>query len=361
MKERNSNLELLRILSIFMIIVIHANMYSTSFCVGGLWKFNNGMVNGICNIGVTCFILISGYFGIRFNLRKIIKLECMAISLSLLQLLASIFLFPGHMQGPDLLEEAVKACFPFITRKYWFYSCYICLCFFSPYLNRFVLNLSQKAFEKLLGLLLLFFSILPTFFYFEIIPDNGKGLVQMIMIYLLGRYLSLKLVNDTERVEREVLPNLCIMEKVRNLSSIKLFLLLGLLWIINGISHEFPLQIGNVYHHLCKDNSITNIVMAVLLFLLFNRMKLKSRGINWISSYVFSVFILNAYIVEAVMPVLGDQNMIGRFGNEAYAVLGVSELSIFIVCLLMGILRNWILGSVDEKIADLCERFSKKG
>lgn len=77
---RNSNHELLRILAMYMIVFIHANMYLGYFYNGRAYSFYNGFVNGICNIGVSCFILISGYYGIRFSFRKLIKMECMMIS-----------------------------------------------------------------------------------------------------------------------------------------------------------------------------------------------------------------------------------------------------------------------------------------
>lgn len=60
---RNSNHELLRMIAMYMIIFIHANMYLNYFCSGSVRTICNGLVNGICNIGVSCFILISGYYG----------------------------------------------------------------------------------------------------------------------------------------------------------------------------------------------------------------------------------------------------------------------------------------------------------
>ena len=59
-KQRDSNLEILRLLSMYMIVCIHANMFLGNFVSGRMWTFFNGLVNGICNTGVTCFILISG-------------------------------------------------------------------------------------------------------------------------------------------------------------------------------------------------------------------------------------------------------------------------------------------------------------
>lgn len=60
----------------------------------------------------------------------------------------------------------------------------------------------------------------------------------MIMVYMMGRYI--RLYQDVKLPKKSIL----------------IFLLL---WIINGISHEFSIQIGGIYYHLCKDNSITNL------------------------------------------------------------------------------------------------------
>lgn len=186
-KTRNSNHELLRIIAMYMIVFIHANMYLGDFCTGVAWRCFNGLVNGICNIGVSCFILISGYYGVKFSVQKLVKMECMMISYSLLETAILCLALPEQMQGAALLEQLVKSFLPFITRKYWFYSCYVCLLFLSGYIQKFMEYLEQKELKRLLLLLIGLFSVLPALFYFELIPDNGKGLVQMIMVYMIGR------------------------------------------------------------------------------------------------------------------------------------------------------------------------------
>ncbi|MDE5931219.1 MAG: hypothetical protein K2H40_01875, partial [Lachnospiraceae bacterium] len=96
---RNPNHELLRLLAMYMIVLIHANMYLRAFCDGYLWTFFNGMVNGICNIGVSCFILISGYYGVKFGVRKFVKMECMMITYSLLETAVLYLVMPDGLQG----------------------------------------------------------------------------------------------------------------------------------------------------------------------------------------------------------------------------------------------------------------------
>lgn len=331
---RNSSLELLRILAIFMIVLIHANMYLFRFAFGRSAVFFNGMVNGICNIGVTCFILISGYYGMKPDLGKFVRMECMMITYSLAETILLCIVTPQQMQGAALLEQAVKSFLPFITRKYWFYSCYVCLLFLSGYIQRFIEQLSKQEFQRLLCLLLVLFSVLPTLFYFELIPDNGKGLVQMIMVYMIGRYI---------RMYRDV--------KI----TAKALILFMFFWVINGVSHEIPIQIGGIYHHLCKDNSITNLIMAVILFYLFKEFRFRSAFINRAAGNVFAVFALNNALVSVVMTLLFDTGFRGAEGILGVLMLLGVVTAILTGCLLVGEVRRLLLDRCDRYLGNLAD------
>lgn len=328
--KRNSNFELLRLISMYMIVFIHANMYLPYFCQGRVRFFFNGLANGICNIGVTCFILISGYFGLQFSLKKLWKMECMMISFSLLETFILYILMPQEMQGTVLLEQLIKSCFPVITRKYWFYSCYICLFCLSTYINKFIDWLKKEEFGRLLGILLLFFSVFPSVFYFEIIPDNGKGLFQMIIIYMLGRYLR--------------------KYEIRSLSKGWAITLFCVLWLVNGISHEIPISLGGIYHHLCKDNSITNIIMAIIIFNLVSKWTFQSDMINKLAKYVFAVFALNNSLVSAVMHLLKQREVLQPSGGMGAIALMALVMGIMIFCILIGALREILIGKIENKI-----------
>ena len=338
MKIRKSNLEALRIIAMYMIVFIHANMYLSTFCAGKVMTFFNGLVNGICNIGVTCFILISGYYGVHFNLKKLVKMECMMISYSLLETLLIYIIMPEQLQGAALLEQIVKSILPFISRKYWFYSCYVCLILLSGYIQKLIEVVSQKEMKKLLLLLLLLFSVLPTVFYFELIPDNGKGLVQMIMVYMIGRYIH------------------CYRDQRLSWKAGVLFVLL---WMVNGISHEFPIHIGGIYHHLCKDNSITNLVMAIILFYIFKNLNFQSRVINWLAKNIFAVFALNNTLVACVMKLL-QENKFVEAGGGGFLLLAGIVLAVLGICLVTGGIRELLFGRLDVKISNMIENIVEK-
>ncbi len=136
---RKSNFELLRLFCIFGIVVMHAmGNIDTSLSV---WNTESHIfVNALFNTGVTCFILISGYFGIKFRLEKLIEMDFMVI----------FYTVAGVAVRGDLkAKELILACFPIITRHYWFISCYFALCFLAPLLNALAEKIKKDAEQKL--------------------------------------------------------------------------------------------------------------------------------------------------------------------------------------------------------------------
>lgn len=339
-KKRNANHELLRILAIYMITFIHANMHLGDFCTGKYWIFFNGFINGTCNIGVTCFILISGYYGIKFDIKKLIKMECMMITYSLIETVFLCTFVPEFRENAVLFEQVIKSFIPVISRKYWFYSCYVCLFCLSGFIQKMIDGFDRQEFKRLLFLLIGLFSVLPTLFYFEIIPDNGKGLVQMVMVYLVGRYI---------RMYHNV--------SIPNGKAILLFIVL---WGINGISHEFPIRIGGICHHLCKDNSITNILMAIILFYLFKEIQINSVLINKVATYVFAVFAMNNALVTVVMKWWKEQGIQPYGGIGGFFVLSGLVFGILLICFAIGIIREILFGKVERKLSEMGEYYYKK-
>ena len=137
-KERNSNHELLRLIAMLMIVTIHANPFIHMFIHSDLKYVISPLNNGICNIGVTLFVLISGYYGIKTDLKKIVSLECKMITFSLVEFALIMMFLRDSMTKADIAEQLIKSLFPFVTRKYWFYSSYVCLLIFGTLIQNMI-------------------------------------------------------------------------------------------------------------------------------------------------------------------------------------------------------------------------------
>lgn len=274
-KQRMSNFELLRIFSMFCIVLMHSSV--DVFAHGGS-QFNLYLcvaVNSVCNIGVTCFILISGYFAIQFVPEKLMALELKIIFFSVL----SMFLL-ASIRGNFGIKTAILSFFPIVTRKYWFISCYFALVLLSPFLNKASEALTKRNFQRLLLIMLVIFSVCPTVFRYELMQDSGKGLANMITAYLLGRYLQLHA------------------EKIKQWTVTKLAVAAASILLV-----EFALNCAETHRirsgtgvsvPFARDCSFFIIALAVLVFLLFCRLKFTSIVINLIAKSAFTMYLMDA-------------------------------------------------------------------
>lgn len=185
--KRQSNFELLRIVAILMIVSMHLMgemMQTRSFVNRELIIF----FNAAFNVSTSLFILISGYFGLHFKTEKLIHLWILTLSYSVLVLILNVFVLKTEPLGGKLL---IHSLFPVFTKSKWFITCYIILYILSPYINKGIESLSQKQFVRVLMILIIFFYIAPTILFLQIMNDSGKGIINMLTVYLIGRYLAM--------------------------------------------------------------------------------------------------------------------------------------------------------------------------
>lgn len=158
----------------------------------------------------------------------------------------------------------------------------------------------------------------------------------MIIVYMLGRYLQ-------KYGSKILVKRKCII------------LFCGL-WLVNGISHEFPIRVGGIYHHLCKDNSITNIVMAVILFGLLREWKIQSGIVNKFSKIIFAVFALNNSMVSVIMYLVINSGKLQAGGVLGFILLILVVGGVMLGCILIGGIREVLFGKIDNFIVSRISR-----
>ncbi len=314
--ERNSAIELLRLLCIFGILMMHV-FGDLQTPLSTLNTAAHVLVNSLFNTGVTCFILISGYFGIRFSIEKLVRLDLMVIFFSVLGTLAT---------EEFAVKALVKAAFPVLTRQYWFITCYFALCILAPFLNRAAEKMTKEWFGKLLFALLFLFSAVPTFGFYDIMQDAGKGLVHFVMIYLLGRYLALY-ENHSRKTSR---------------------LLLGLLLCVGFIfAADLALTVRGhaVYNTFSRDCSLFIVLASVLLFFLFWQMRFHSAFVNHIAGDVLAVYVLDRFI----RAILNDFVNPGAYAaHPALLFLAAGYvLAVMAIAILLNELRKFTIGRLE--------------
>lgn len=345
-KKRDSNFELLRILCIFGIIYMH----SFGDMLGEVKGFNLVAAvfeNALFNTGVSCFVLISGYYGLKFKAENLIKLDMVVIFYSVLG--TAVQFWSGEKVA---LLDWIRSFFPVISRGYWFISCYFCMVILSPYINLIPEKMKKKEFEKFLFVCLVIFSIIPTIFFISdnIMSDAGKGLVNMILMYLIGRYIR---IYKDEHIGRGKL------------------LLLTIVSVSITFSLNMVLSIARgVYTgDFARDCSATVIISSILIFLFFKEWSFHSNIINFLAQHVIA-----AYVFETTV-----RNILNRYFDlsnyvDCWYLFGVTAgyvLVVLFTCFIINIFRRCMFGRVEsllsrliiclsEEIKEKCEKWLKR-
>lgn len=339
--KRQSNIELLRLVAMFMILLLHANYMSFGPVAGMSIDANPGTsflriaLEQMCIVGVNVYVLISGWFGIVPKKRRIVGLVLQVLTYSVLMLFVGL-VFMSHLNFDYSLRDILV-----IGKPYWFVVSYFLLYILSPVLNAFVENATRTVFR----------NVLLAFFCFEFIYgwkyctadfDEGYSTMSFVGLYLLARYLRLhggKLVMQSKKVY---------------FGGYMLVTLLVTLWLMMKAS----------MHKECVDLSYTHydcpfvVLSAVFFFLGFTRLSIESQKINYLSTSALAVYLVHCN------PVLWNWYLTSvhdiyfnfpHFGGLLLVLLFIA--AVFFVSLYVDKLR--IKFTNIDKICELLERKHK--
>lgn len=282
-KVRSSNFELLRILSMCMIIGAHYVYY------GGLLSEGTVLNQVLASflriggkLGVTIFVLIGAYFlsAEEFKLERIIKLFFETAFYSvLIYLIGTLW----GVQGNWLTY--IHVVFSPIYNGYWFVTAYMGMLLFSPILNLFLRECKQGKLGSYLIVLFLILSCVS--FVFIDSKLFYSDVLWFCFLYLIAGYIRISGV----KVRHHTLVLIFILSvMVMWLSSLLLS------WLNTQVNSEF------VNNHVFMAMDISSPFMlaaGVSLFLVFKDVDIGCRKwINKIAGSTFACYLIhdNEYV-----------------------------------------------------------------
>ena len=280
---RNSSIELLRIISMVM-IMFHHFAYKGNFewnyneiTIPHLW-YNFILMGG--KVGVNIFVLISGFFLIEnterlFQPKKLLKFWGQVVFYSITTYFLSIVLQINNFD----IKQIIKICFPITYPGWWFASTYFMLYLIHPFLNKLLHDLNKNVYQYLILLLVLCWSIIPTLTT-QLFESNS--LLWFITLYAIAGYA--KIYGFNERLK----------------SKHYFFLFLIVLVCSYLISVSF-LVLGTKRNELAVHaidffgmERFPILLMALFLFMTFAKLKIKyNKWINVIASATFGVYLIH--------------------------------------------------------------------
>lgn len=358
-KVRESNFELMRIISMFFIVIYHMLVVSG----GQLINHTSGFTQMFCEllslmiiVHVNSFVLISGYFQYnrKTSFKKVSNLIGMALFYSII--IALIFDITG-LTNIDFLGF-VKVFSPLEFPNLWFLVMYIALYLLAPYINILIEKLNQKEHRKLLILSFVMFSVIPTITYQNTFRNDGFTLIHFIFLYILGAYLKKYPISENIHFK-----NYSRKKKLVIFSS--LFIFFG---IVNYLFFFFSKSVlemhpGTFITYVCnaiKDTSYLYsnplvVIGSVCYFLIFENFNFKSKIINYISNSVFAIYIIteNPYILYRLYYWIGINTKKGIIfeGFDIVIKMFIWSLIIFVACITIECIRKEIIKLIKKIIS----------
>ena len=370
-RGRQANFELLRVLSMYMVILLHyisrtGSLAGTQLEMTGV-RLAGGFLESFCIVAVNVYVLISGYFLCKSNFKvsRLLQLLAQILFYSLLipVILGIAGIRPDTPGGASGAWELSGYLFPISTEHYWFATAYVYMYLFTPLLGAALRHFTEKQLRYVLLSVLFFFCFLKSVFPVQFVMDKaGYDVFWFLCLYLTGAYIRLfgreeegllsgKLFRRGESGRRNGKGRALAIYAV---SCILIFALHVLLHMIHEKTGRFAYYAGVPFHY----NFLLCYTGAAGLFLAFEDLRIpegKIAGIiRGIAPCTFGVYLLHEHLnvrsswpswMAALTGGAVSENPIG-FLMEAL----VRGLLLYVICLCIDWLRAKLFSVVRKRL-----------
>lgn len=220
--------------------------------------------------------------------------------------------------------DIIKNIFPVFCNKYWFVTSYLMLMLFSGYIEKMLHDLSKNQMKLLILYLCVFVIFSPTLFLLEIFNDSGKGFMNMLTTYLIGRYIYIY-----------GFPRFIANHYIVLIPTLIIFI-----WGMNEI-----LSVLNLQPYFCRDNNVLILILSLSIFYWVINMKpIMNYTLNQLSSYVFPIYLIHTIFLPSICKQLYNTQIPCIF----QFIIGC--ISLFFISIFIDYLRILLFGKTQKKI-----------
>ncbi len=332
--NRDSTMELLRILAMLGILIVHSDFFALGIptkeeCINAplvsCWRY---IIENITIVSVNIFVLLSGWYGIHIKMKRLLEFLFQILFFNLLFFALFSFFTPEK----TLTREGIESIF-MLDDRFWFVKAYLLLYLLSPILNSYIEIASKRQFQLILLAFFAFQTIYgwlyPSVSWFK----YGYSTISFIFIYLLASYLR-------KHMGKFVWGGV---------------LLTYIAFILfNSAAFYASTYFGrSIYiERLMAYNSPLVIVASVAVFLCFTKIHIKSAFINMVAISSFAAFLFHAnhFFVEEIYVVWIRE----WFRADSFILFSIKALvfilAIFCLSIILDKIRIWIWKLISVKI-----------
>ena len=308
--ERNTRIEILRFILISEVCLWHIFIWGFNMRHFGhepylheskLWI--DLLICTFCSPAVYCFMFISGYYGIRPTLHKLLYLSLMGLSCLLIGSWMR-WQFWGELN----INNNIQHLFTITTNQWWFLTDYVIVFLFSPFISVAIEKIPKNRFLYIISLL-----TIMQLSYFVGVRDitGGSQLFCLFYVYIIGQLFSKWKIDIHNR-------------QARNLFFLSFCMLYGIL----VLTTLHPLLRKTTIWFLSYANPLI-MIMAISLFFYFkNKKSIYSPLINNLLSGILPIYLITEYLGKRFYRLIA-------IDYENNVCVGLAELGGVIIALLL--------------------------
>ena len=292
MKIRESNIELLRIIAACSVVfshmspIISKSLISAELMGGANWWISKLLLSfSVCAVNV--FILITGYFSCRSQVRNIGK----PLNLVLLMIVVNLASYSVQLITGSQVFSVDNLLIYGLPVNY-FVTLFVVLYIISPYINLCINKLSEKGLIRFILIIFLVFSIFPS--VIDIIEEmlgkpingispigrlgsqSGYNIVNFVLVYCIGAMLNTDKIRDA-------------IKRHKQLPIITMLVCVAAIFVWGLFSHS-----AVNYHNPFV------IALAVSTTLAFMQIHFSSKFVNELAKAAFTAFLLHVHFIHYI-------------------------------------------------------------
>lgn len=293
-KERNSSYELMRIVSMFLIVLYHIILHGKVLenCQNEGLKIIFEFIEFVTLVHVNSFILVTGYYQVESNFKQS-KIWSLLNANWFYRVLIVILLLTFNIVSIDKVS-LIKETFPINLNEYWFFKNYLLLYCLTPFINKGIEKLNKSTYQKMIIVSFIIFSIVPSVTGGSYFDNSGFTLYQFVFLYMVGAYLKKYPLSKS------------YIFKVMSKNMYKLILIFILFTCVfsNYILYKYSMSVssmntvlGEISSYVSRASTLYNnpfvIIQSICFFEYFGTFTIKNRYINKLASLVFGIYLIH--------------------------------------------------------------------
>lgn len=289
-KQRNSSIELLRILAMLMILSHHFVLHNGSPLskfpltpVRELFSFfflSGGKIGVVIFFSISTWFLISSQQSVKQNFKRIWLMERELLFWSITLLIISAFI--SKTLPP--IAIGISSFLPVTTNLWWYATSYAAFLAILPFLQYALLKMGRSKHCQLALMLLVVFgplSLIPYPTIYNIFISNVFGFIYLFIILSCYKLYLKKLSTKA----------LCLILACGVLLSTFIVIAknLAICLIFNNASDKLS------DYTPFRGFALPTLMVGISIFLLFDRTHFYNRTINFIAKSAFSIYLITEY------------------------------------------------------------------